>query len=323
MSSPLKIVFFGTPGFAVASLENLIKHGCDVLAVVTAPDKPSGRGKKIRFSPVKVYSLEKGIACLQPGNLKDAGFLAALKNLKADLFIVVAFRMLPDAVWMMHPKGTFNLHASLLPQYRGAATINWAIINGERKTGVTTFFIRHDIDTGNIILQEEVPIHPDMNAGELHDVLMRVGAELVYKSVCLIAGGNPATREQLSPGDKTILKIAPKLDKMNTRLDIHKTAEEIVNHIRGLSPVPGLSAEFLNPEAGISLSVKIFKAKFQKENHHKVPGFIESDNKTFIKVYFLKGVVYPEELQLAGRNTVNVKDFLNGFAFQGTWYLKG
>lgn len=254
--SNFKIVFMGTPDFAVASLNALVQNGFEIAAVVTAPDRPAGRGQKLKVSAVKEYALNHGLLILQPQSLKDPEFISSLNSLNADLQIVVAFRMLPKEVWSLPKLGTFNLHASLLPDYRGAAPINWAIINGEKETGVTTFFIDEEIDTGNIILQEKITIESSETAGQLHDRLMKLGAQLVVHTAKAISEGNLTT---ISQKDVKSVKMAPKLFRETCKLDWNRAAQEIYNKIRGLSPYP--AAWGLLNNGGVTTSVKIFKAR--------------------------------------------------------------
>ncbi len=316
-----RIIFYGTPEFAVPSLEILVKNGYPVVAVVTAPDKPSGRGQKINFSPIKEFALVNGIPVLQPLNLKDQSFLEELKKLRVDLQIVVAFRMMPEQVWKLPKLGTFNLHASLLPQYRGAAPINWAIINGESETGVTTFFLQQEIDTGDILFQEIVNIDQHENFEELHNRLMQIGAGLVLKTVNAIQKGSFKANKQIIKSDAE-LKSAPKLTRENIKLDIRLLYNEAHNFVRGLSPYPAANAELFNPDSGVSLSVKLYKTEAVEAIHDKVPGYMETDNKNYLKVYFRKGYLEIKELQLAGRKKVPIRDFLNGFKLEGQWQLK-
>ena len=316
-----RIIFYGTPEFAVPSLEILVKNGYPVVAVVTAPDKPSGRGQKINFSPIKEFALVNGIPVLQPLNLKDQSFLEELKKLRVDLQIVVAFRMMPEQVWKLPKLGTFNLHASLLPQYRGAAPINWAIINGESETGVTTFFRQQEIDTGDILFQEKVNIDQHENFEELHNRLMQIGAGLVLKTVSAIQKGSFKANKQIIKSDAE-LKSAPKLTRENIKLDIRLLYNEAHNFVRGLSPYPAANAELFNPDSGVSLSVKLYKTEAVEAIHDKVPGYMETDNKNYLKVYFRKGYLEIKELQLAGRKKVPIRDFLNGFKLEGQWQLK-
>lgn len=306
----MKIVYMGTPEFAVEPLRLLVERGYSVEAVITMPDKPSGRGLKLNESAVKQYAVSVGIPVLQPVKLRDEGFVQQLKTINADLFIVVAFRMLPEAVWTMPRLGTFNLHASLLPQYRGAAPINWAIINGEKETGVTTFFLKHEIDTGNIIFQEPTPILPEDNIGSLYDRLMRMGAELVVKTVDAIDKGEVAPKPQTIPQDTT-LKEAPKIFKETCRIDWLKKGEEIVNLIRGLSPYPAAFSNFMGDDT--ETQVKIFAARFETAVHAKDYGTYISDGKTYLKVACADGYILLEELQLAGKKRLSIQEFLRGF----------
>ncbi|RMG77307.1 MAG: methionyl-tRNA formyltransferase [Bacteroidetes bacterium] len=307
----LKIIYFGTPDFAVAPLKKLIEAGKNVIAVVTAPDKPAGRGHKLQSPPVKQFAESHQIPVLQPRNLKSEAFLKELQSFDADLFIVVAFRMLPEQVWNMPPLGTFNLHASLLPQYRGAAPINWAVINGETQTGVTTFFIQHDIDTGNIILQKEVPISPSETAGELHNKLMKAGADLVLETVNKIENGNVETIPQsqlIKPGET--LKTAPKIFKPDCRINWNNTVENIYNFIRGLAPYPAAYTEI--EIAGERYPLKIFKVEKEPENHNETPGTLITDFKKSIKIAATNGFIELKEIQPQGKRKQTVKEFLNG-----------
>ncbi len=318
MPSPLRIVFFGTPAFAVSSIDILVKNGFDIAGVVTAPDKPSGRGQKIIPSPVKEYGEEHGLKILQPTNLKDENFIHELQQLKADLQIVVAFRMMPEAVWKMPKLGTFNLHASLLPQYRGSAPINWAIINGEKETGVTTFFLQQEIDTGKIIFQEKISIGEKETAGELHDRMMKLGAELVLKTTVAVSKENYKLTEQDQLIKGVTLKSAPKLNKANCRIDFHKTSVEVANLVRGLCPYPAATIEFYN-DNGFSLMAKVFEVNAETSTHQQKPGHLETDNKTYLKIFLLNGWIFINELQVSGRNRMSAKDLLNGFKFMGNW----
>ena len=311
MNKNIDIVFMGTPEFAVASLKNLIDNNYNVKAVVTAPDRPAGRGRKIQYSDVKTYALEQQIPILQPEKLKSEDFLNSLRKLNADLFIVVAFRMLPEQVWSMPRLGTFNLHASLLPNYRGAAPINHAIINGETKTGVTTFFINKNIDTGNIILQEECDILANENVGDLHDKLMNLGSELILKTVNQISLGKLKTISQENINLKNI-HPAPKLNKEFCKINWDLSGEKIHNKIRGLSPYPAAWTMFSNDKSSIC---KIYSSKFIAENHNLKNGSLISDNKSFIKIAVSDGYIYIDNLQLAGKKRMNVKSLLNGYKF--------
>jgi len=300
----MRIIFMGTPDFAVQSLAKLVEGGCEVVAVITATDKAAGRGKKLRPSPVKQYAIEKNIPVLQPKNLKAASFLEELKSYKADLQVVVAFRMLPAVVFEMPPLGTFNLHASLLPQYRGAAPINWAVINGETETGVTTFFIEQQIDTGLMIFQEKTIITPNMTAGELHDQLMIQGANLVLKTVEAIKSGE---YPQIKQTEINQLKSAPKIFKEDCKIDWQKPMEEVHNFIRGLSPYPA-AFTFINEKR-----FKVFKTSkiplFATDN----PGKWETDNESFLHFHTTDGLIAIEELQMEGKKRMTIKDFLRGY----------
>jgi methionyl-tRNA formyltransferase len=307
----LRIVYMGTPEFAVAPLEVLLNNGCNIVGVVTAPDKPSGRGLQLNESAVKKFAKEKGLKILQPEKLKSSKFIEELKSLKADLQIVVAFRMLPEIVWSMPPLGTFNLHASLLPQYRGAAPINWAIINGENKTGVTTFFLQHDIDTGNIIFQEEVSIGEDENVGSLYNRLMHIGAELVLKTVKAIADGTAPSIPQTSI-EINNLKHAPKIFKETCHINWNDTANKIHNLIRGLSPYPGAFFYLINNNEE-ELLIKVYNSKPEIVSHSFPVGSIISDNKKVLKVACINGFVHLLELQAAGKKRMSTEEFLRGF----------
>ena len=311
----VKIVFLGTPDFAVASLEKLVNSKFHVVGVITAPDRPAGRGRKISESAVKKYALANGLAVLQPTNLKDPEFLERLKSLGGNLFVVVAFRMLPQVVWQMPEYGTFNLHASLLPQYRGAAPINWAVINGETETGVTTFFINEKIDTGEIIMQERAHIGENETAGELHDRLMILGAELVLQTVSLIDSGNAIS--QIQP-DSAGLKPAPKIHKETCRIDWQKNAEEIINHIRGLSPYPAAWTTLHNDDQIIDL--KIFRASFTPHDHTVEPGSVSATKKE-IKISVLGGYIFPEEIQISGKRRMTIQEVLNGLKIKNNAYM--
>lgn len=311
----MKIIFYGTAEFAVASLEILIENGKEVVAVVTAPDKPAGRGRQLKMSDVKEAALRHNIPVLQPVNLKDPEFHQQLRQLNPDIQIVVAFRMMPEAVWNLPRLGTFNLHASLLPQYRGAAPINWAIINGENKTGVTTFFLQHEIDTGNIIFSQEVPIDPDENVSSLHDRMKIIGAQLVLKTINEIEKGTVQTHPQttLITGE---LKSAPKLNKENTKIDFSKSAREINNLIRGLSYYPGAHAELVKADQEC-VPVKIFKAAIQESNHSHEIGTTQTDGKTFLKIFVKNGTIDILEMQLPGKSRMKIKEILNGNRTEG------
>lgn len=305
----LRIVYMGTPDFAVAPLDRLIKAGYNIVGVITVADKPAGRGRKLRQSPVKVYAEENSLTILQPSKLKDPHFLAQLKALNADLQIVVAFRMLPELVWNMPAMGTFNLHASLLPNYRGAAPINWAIINGEKETGVSTFFLEHTIDTGNILLQESVEIKEDDNAGSLHDKLMDCGAELVVETVDKILDMSVEGKAQKELLDnQSELKEAPKIHKADCKIDFSLPTAKVYDFIRGLSPYPAAFTE-LELANGEVKTVKIFSCRTSEENG--IPGkFIEKKGQ--LLAYTADGAIIISELQLEGKRRMNSEDFLRG-----------
>ncbi len=299
----MKIVFMGTPDFAVASLNALVEAGFDVVGVVTAADKPAGRGQKLQESAVKQYAVSKGIPVLQPLKLKDSVFIEELKLLKADLQVVVAFRMLPEIVWNMPDKGTINLHASLLPQYRGAAPINHAIINGEKESGVTTFFLKHEIDTGDIIFSESVSIMPTDSAGELHDKLMNVGAGLLVRTVKAIESGD--YQEQPQPQSEE-LKHAPKIFKENCKIDWNQASSVIYNMIRGLSPYPTAFTS-LNGK-----SLKVFRVELEDKEPGISPGAFLSDGKTYLKFAAKDGFIKLTDLQYEGKKRMSVDEFLRG-----------
>ncbi len=305
----LRIVFMGTPEFAVGILDTIIKNNYEVVGVITAADKPAGRGQKIKYSAVKEYALENNLTLLQPTNLKDPTFLEELKGLNANLQIIVAFRMLPKLVWEMPKYGTFNLHASLLPNYRGAAPINWAIINGESKTGVTTFYIDDKIDTGAMILSAETPIHPDENAGQLHDRLMILGSETVIDTLKLIE------KEEVSltiQEDNSEIKTAYKLDKDNCKIDWSKSGAEIHNQIRGLSPYPVAWCYFKDNNQ--EWNVKIYESKISIENHNYPIGSVLTTKKE-IKVAVSNGFIQILSLQFPGKKKMTASELLNGMTF--------
>jgi methionyl-tRNA formyltransferase len=296
----------GTPQFAVASLDALIIAGCDVVAVVTAPDKPAGRGQKVNQSAVKQYAEANGLKVLQPEKLKNPEFLEELKALKADLQVVVAFRMLPEVVWNMPPKGTINLHASLLPQYRGAAPINWAIINGEKESGVTTFFLKHDIDTGDILFTEKVTLQGTETAGDLHDRLMAKGAGLLVKTVKGIESGRYSEHPQEHLAEGIELKHAPKIFKENCLIDFNQPAEKVYNLIRGLSPSP-TAYTTLNGKV-----LKIYNANFEITEPGVSPGTFATDNKTHLKFAAKDGYVRVTDVQLEGKKRMSIEELLRG-----------
>ena len=307
----LRIVFMGTPEFAVASLDALVNAGCTIVGVITAPDKPAGRGMKLQESAVKKYAIEKGLQVLQPEKLKNPQFLEELRSLNADLQIVVAFRMLPEAVWNMPPMGTINVHASLLPQYRGAAPINWAIINGETETGVTTFKLKHEIDTGDILLQEKTIIGGNETAGELHDKLKGLGAQVLINTVQGIADGSLKETPQTANGKReTAIKHAPKIFTDTCKIDWGKTVDEVHNLIRGLSPFPG-AFTYLNEKL-----LKIYRSEKEYKQPSIAQGQIETDGKTFLKFAGSNGFILVKELQLEGKKKMSADDFLRGYKFQ-------
>ncbi|MDR2126286.1 MAG: methionyl-tRNA formyltransferase [Prevotellaceae bacterium] len=305
----IKIIYMGTPDFAVAPLKLLVENGYNIAAVVTVPDKPSGRGQKLQQSAVKIYAQTANLPVLQPQRLRDEEFLNTLRNYSAELFIVAAFRMLPETVWQMPPLGTFNLHASLLPQYRGAAPINRAIINGEKITGVTTFFINKEIDSGKIIFSEKVEITHNDNAGTLHNKLMKTGAELVIKTVDAIASKNIILQSQ---HESEHLKTAPKIFKEMCKINWAQNPEEIYNFIRGLSPYPAAWCEFTGKDKQ-TVSAKIYTAAYENIKHDLPLGTIKSDGKTFFKVACSGGFVNITDIHLAGKKRLHVREFLAGF----------
>jgi methionyl-tRNA formyltransferase len=317
--SNLRIVFMGTPEFAVESLDILVKSNYNIVGVITVPDKPAGRGQQIQQSAVKKYAIEKGLTILQPEKLKAEDFLTELKALNADLQIVVAFRMLPEIVWSMPRLGTFNLHGSLLPRYRGAAPINWAVINGDKETGVSTFFLQHQIDTGKIIYREKIAIGENDSAGEVHDQLMHIGAQLVLKTVQSIEKGiYPQTdqAEYIAKGE--VEMHAPKLFKEDCKIDWTNSATEIHNLIRGLSPYPTAFTEFVSPD-NKRYSVKLFKTEKELIAHNEPLNSIITDEKSFLKVAVKDGFIKITDLQLAGKKRMSVPEFLRGFQVGKAW----
>ncbi len=311
-SKDLRIVFMGTPEFAVESLKTLLISGKNIIGVITAPDKPAGRGKQLQSSPVKDFALNHHLYLLQPSNLKDPEFVSTLAALKPDLNIVVAFRMLPEIVWTLPTMGTFNLHASLLPDYRGAAPINRVIMNGEQETGVTTFLINHEIDTGKILLQEKTFIGPNETAGELHDRLMSIGARLVTKTVESLADNSlkPLSQNTLTKGLQ--LKSAPKIFKDDCRINWNNPVDQVFNFIRGLSPYPAAFTEFIS--AGERHMVKIYFAKKVVINHSVAPGTIETDGKKLLRIAAADGYLDIRSLQMSGKRRLITEEFLRGFS---------
>ena len=307
----MRIVFMGTPEFSVASLEALIESGNEVAAVVTSPDKPAGRGQKMQEPAVKQYAVRYRLPVLQPEKMKDPFFLETLRSYRADLFVVVAFRMLPEEVWTIPPSGTINLHASLLPQYRGAAPINWAIINGETLTGTTVFFINREIDRGNIISMREEAINPDDNAGTLHDRLMYSGASHLAEAVKLIASGNFKTISQDNVPQNQLLKAAPKIFREMCRIDWNSDVAQLHNFVRGLSPYPAAWTTLVNSK-GDCLTLKIYETTILPGSALPTPGTIDSDNRTFLRIAARNGWLAIRNLQLEGKKRMDVQDFLRG-----------
>lgn len=317
----MKIVFMGTPEFAVPCLDILIKNNYNIVGVVTVADKAAGRGRQLQQSAVKKYAIEKGLTVLQPEKLKDPHFISELKKLNADLQIVVAFRMLPEEVWNMPPMGTYNLHGSLLPKYRGAAPINWAIINGEKESGVTTFKLQHQIDTGNIVFNESVPITETTTAGQLHDLLMIKGASLILKTVKEIERKNTQGKpiQFIKQNDETATH-APKIFKDTCKINWNNTTNNIYNLIRGLSPYPGAFTEIIQNQK--SLMLKVISATKELDESLHTNGWLITDNKTFLKVKCADGFIHLTELQLEGKKRMTVQEFLRGFTIQENDYLK-
>jgi methionyl-tRNA formyltransferase len=309
----LRIVFMGTPDFAVASLKELVDGGYNIVGVITAPDKPAGRGKKINESAVKKYAVANNLKILQPEKLKNPDFINELKSLKADLQVVVAFRMLPEVVWNMPPLGTFNLHGSLLPQYRGAAPLNWAVINGETKTGVTTFLLDHKIDTGKIIFKKETPIGENETVGDVHERLMGIGAKLVLETVDALAEDNIQAIPQSELIKENDIKHAPKIFKEDCNINWEKDTEMIRNLIRGLSPYPTAWTNLVHKTTQKEIPAKLFFA--QKTEFHKEaePGTIETDGKKYLHIACGNGWLQITDLQIAGKKRMKTDEFLRGF----------
>lgn len=303
----VRLVFMGTPAFAVASLDALVQEGFEIAGVITAPDKPAGRGLQLQQSAVKTYALENGLRILQPEKLKNPAFIQELKSLNADLQIVVAFRMLPEVVWNMPPLGTIDVHGSLLPQYRGAAPINWAIINGEKETGVTTFKLQHEIDTGAILLHEKITIGENETAGELHDRMKNVGAQVLVKTILDLKNGSLHAIPQ--PNIQTALKHAPKIDTETCRIDWNKSVYDIYNLIRGLSPYP---AAFTTLE---EKKLKVFTVEKQTTSPTEPPGTFVTDKKNVLKFACLDGYIIATDIQLEGKKRMSVAEFLRGYRF--------
>ena len=307
----LRIIFLGTPDFAVASLKALVNAGCNIVAVITAPDKPAGRGLQLQQSAVKKYAVEQNLHTLQPEKLKNETFIKELHLLNADVQIVVAFRMLPEIVWNMPPLGTINVHGSLLPQYRGAAPINWAIINGEKQTGVTTFKLKHEIDTGNILMQETIAINEDETAGQLHDKMQEIGANLLVKTIKEFATNEVKELDQLSSANDELisLKHAPKIFTETCKIDWSADVNEVYNLIRGLSPYP-TAFTFLKDK-----KCKIFACTKTTTNHSNTIGEVITDHKTYLKFACNNGFINITDLQLEGKKRMLIEDFLKGFRY--------
>jgi len=306
----IRILFMGTPEFAVESLRALVEGGYNVVAVLTMPDKPCGRGHKLQYSAVKQYALSVGLPVLQPEKLKDETFLEELRSYKADLQIVVAFRMLPEVVWSMPPMGTFNLHAALLPQYRGAAPLNWALINGEKETGATTFFLKQEIDTGDMILQEHLPILEDDNVGSVHDKMMVMGARMVLKTVDLIAEGR-AVRIPQPTLPTSEMRTAPKIFKEDCQLHFEQNVQHLHNLVRGLSPYPAAWCNITLGDQSYE-GIKIYKTKAITTNLNNNAGQIDTDGRTYLRVACSDGWLEILELQLPGKKRMEIKQLLNG-----------
>jgi methionyl-tRNA formyltransferase len=319
MTKAIRIIFLGTPEFAVDSLDILVKNGFQVVAVVTVPDQPAGRGQLMQSSPVKKYAEANGLPVLQPEKLKNPEFLTELSGYHADLFVVVAFRMLPEIVWKLPELGTFNLHASLLPQYRGAAPINHAIINGEKETGLTTFFLKQEIDTGEIIFREKIEIFPDETAGELHDRMKTAGAGLVLKTVQAIQKGGLKPIDQLKLARLSgELKSAPKIFREDCRIDWSRDTMSVYNMIRGLSPYPAAFTTFTAPD-GESLMMKIYRCQPVIREEAAGPAKILTDNKSYLAVSTKDGMIRFNEIQQAGKRKMKTDEFLRGFRIKTDW----
>lgn len=319
----IRIVFMGTPDFAVESLKALVENGYKVMGVITAADKPAGRGRQLSESAVKKYAIEQGLNVLQPEKLKNPEFVTQLESLKADLQIVVAFRMLPEMVWNMPPLGTFNLHASLLPQYRGAAPLNWAIINGEKETGVTTFLLDQEIDTGRILFQEKISIGENDSVGDLHDRMMNVGASLVLKTVDALAQGGVEAVEQTAFIDTAEnIKHAPKIFKDDCRIDWTRDTESVRNLIRGLSPYPAAWTELVHSDGSEIMTAKIYSAIRDDNSLPAKPGTLKSDGKSFLKIACVEGWLSITDIQLSGKKRMKTDELLRGFHHIDEWKIK-
>lgn len=318
MEKNLRIAYFGTPEFAASQLEAILAAGYEVSVVVTMPDKPAGRGRKIQYSDVKKTALEHNLPLLQPEKLKDPMFLEQLASFQANLFIVVAFRMLPAVVWQMPELGTFNLHASLLPQYRGAAPINFAIINGETETGLTTFFLNEEIDMGAVIMREKVAIRPDETAGELHDELMVLGNQVVVETIKKIEKGEVCALPQDEMTEGQPLKPAPKISKEFCNVDWSQDCQTVYNHIRGLSPYPAAHTSILS-ENGEVIELKIFSSVIEQCLPEVPVGSVVTDNKKYLKIALKDGFIHLTQVQQAGKKAMPIADFLRGTQLLGSW----
>lgn len=319
----LRIIYMGTPDFAVESLRALVEGGYNIVAVVTMPDKPVGRHQEtLQASPVKKYAVEHGLKVLQPAKLKDEGFVSELRALRADLQIVVAFRMLPEVVWAMPPLGTFNLHAALLPQYRGAAPLNWAVINGEVETGITTFFLKHEIDTGEVIQQVRIPISDTDNVGDVHDRLMVLGAKLVTETVDNILAGTVTPIPQENMNTDTPLRPAPKIFKETCRMDWQgRNLKQLYDFVRGLSPYPAAWTELISSPNKVQV-LKVYETAKEFVSHELPVGTLCSDGKTYLKVAVQDGFLHLQDLQLAGKKRMKTADFLRGFRLDDTYRVQ-
>ena len=314
----IRIAYFGTPEFAASQLEAILKAGYEVAVVVTMPDKPAGRGRKIQYSEVKKTALEHGLPLLQPEKLKDPTFLEQLASYQANLFIVVAFRMLPAVVWQMPELGTFNLHASLLPQYRGAAPINFAIINGETETGLTTFFLNEEIDKGAVIMREKVSIRPDETAGELHDELMVLGNKVVVETIQKIENNDVQALPQETLSENQPLKPAPKITKEFCNIDWSQDCQTVYNHIRGLSPYPAAHTQLVS-ESGEVIDLKVYNSKIEACTPDVAVGNVVTDNKKYLKIALSDGFIHLIQVQQAGKKAMPIADFLRGTPLNGSW----
>jgi len=318
MDKKIRIAYFGTPEFAASQLEAILAAGYEVAVVVTMPDKPAGRGRKIQYSDVKKTAMEHDVPLLQPEKLRDPEFLAALASYQANLFIVVAFRMLPAVVWQMPELGTFNLHASLLPQYRGAAPINFAIINGETETGLTTFFLNEEIDKGAVIMREKVAIRPDETAGELHDELMLLGNKVVVETIKKIEAGEVDAKTQDTLAEGQELKPAPKISKEFCNIDWHQDCQTVYNHIRGLSPYPAAHTQLVS-EQDERIEMKVFAAEIEPCKTELPVGSVVTDNKKYLKIALSDGFISLKFVQQAGKKAMAIDDFLRGTRLEGGW----